>query len=94
MQTGVQSTSELGVLADFISVAPHAYDATFWRSDSAEVASLSDEGMSFAIWLTDEGRETIAELIGADRIVTLAEWRRAHPPLWRSLLSRLTTPSD
>jgi hypothetical protein len=37
-------------------MAPHAYDVMFWRSDYADVASLADEGTSFAIWLTDDER--------------------------------------
>lgn len=91
MQTDVRSTADPAVRDDFITMAPHAYDATFWRSDYTQVASLSDEGTSFAIWLTDHQRDSIAELVGADRVVTLADWRRAHPSFWRMLLDQFKT---
>jgi hypothetical protein len=91
MQTGVRSTSDPGVRDDFISVAPHAYDATFWRRDYAEVASLSDEGTSCAIWLTDDQRNILADVVGADRVVRYEDWRRAHPSWWRRHLHRLKT---
>lgn len=94
MMTDVTSTEDPGTRDDFIAVAPHAYDATFWRSDYAEVASLADEGSCLAIWLADEDRETIAELIGADRVVALAEWNRSHPSLWRTFLAGPNTPGD
>lgn len=91
MQTGVRSTSDPEVRDDFISVAPHAYDATFWRRDYAEVASLSDEGTSCAIWLTDDQRNILADVVGADRVVSYEDWRRAHPSWWRRHLHRLKT---
>lgn len=92
LQSGRQPTDDPAVRDAFITFAAHAYDATFWRHDRAEVASLADEGTSFAIHLTESQRQTITEMIGEDRIVTLAEWNRAHPSLWRSLLELLTTP--
>ena len=91
MQTGVQSTSDPEVRNDFISVAPHAYGPTFWRRDYGEVASLSDEGTSCVIWLTDDQRNILADLVGADRVVSYADWRRAHPAWSRRQLHRLKT---
>ncbi|MGY4771643.1 hypothetical protein ACXC9Q_32465 [Kribbella sp. CWNU-51] len=91
MQTGVRSTSDPGARDDFISVAPHAYDATFWRQDYAEVASLSDEGTSCTIWLTDDQRNILADVVGADRVVSYQDWRRAHPSWWRRHLRRHKT---
>jgi hypothetical protein len=91
MQTGVQSTSDPGVRDDFIRVAPHAYDATFWRRGYAGVASLRDEGTFCAIWLTDAQRNMLAEVVGADRVVSLEDWRCAHPSWWRRQLHGLRT---
>jgi hypothetical protein len=91
MQTGVQSTSDSEVRDDFITVAPHAYDATFWRRDYGEVASLSDEGTSCAIWLTDDQRNVLADVVGAERVVSYEDWRRAHPSCSRRQLHRLST---
>jgi hypothetical protein len=91
MQTGVRSISDPGERDDFISVAPHAYDATFWGRDYGEVASLSDEGTSCAIWFTDDQRNILADVVGADRVVRYEDWRRAHPSWWRRHLHRLKT---
>ncbi|MGO4604622.1 hypothetical protein AB4030_22075 [Terrabacter sp. 2YAF2] len=93
-QTGMQLTDDHAVRQAFITFAAHAYDASFWRHDHAEVASLADEGTSFAIHLTEDQRKTITEMIGDDRIVTLAEWNKTHPSFWRSLLERLSPPES
>jgi hypothetical protein len=89
MQTGVRSVLDLDVREEFIAFTPYAYDATFWRSGGGEVASLSDEGMSFVIWLTDEQRAALAEVVGTDRVISLTEWRQAHMSAWRRWLNRL-----
>ena len=94
LQTGAQLTADPAVREAFITFAARAYDATFWRHDHAEVASLSDEGTSFAIYLTESQRKTITEIIGEDRIVTLAEWNKTHPSFWRSLLDQFITPEN
>lgn len=93
-QTGMQLTDDPAVRQAFIAFAAHAYDASFWRHDHAEVASLSDEGTSFAIHLTEYQRKTITKMIGEDRIVTLAEWNKTHPSFWRSLLERFSRPES
>ena len=89
MQTGVQSVADGQVLDDFMTVAPFAFDATFWRADGAEVASLADEGTSFVIWLSDEQRAGLVDVVGAAQIIPLSDWRRAQPTMWRTLLNRL-----
>lgn len=86
--SGVQSTVDPAVRDAFITFAAHAYDAQFWRRDHSEVASLADEGTSFAIYLTENQRKAITEMIGEERIVTVAEWNKTHPSFWRSLLDR------
>lgn len=91
MQTGVRSVADRDVREDFIAFAPHAYDATFWRSGGGEVASLSDEGMSFVIWLTEQQRTALAEALGSGRVISLTDWRQAHPATWRKWLNRLGT---
>lgn len=91
MQTGVRAVADHEVQEDFMTVAPHAYDATFWRADNAEVASLADEGNSFVIWLTDQQRAALVEVVGADRLVSMSDWRSAHPSTWRKWLNRLTS---
>jgi hypothetical protein len=91
-QTGVRSVADAQIRADFITFAPYAYDATFWGHDHQEVATLADEGTSFVIWLTDRQRERLAQSLGADAVVSLAEWRRTHPSLWRQWLDRLPLP--
>jgi hypothetical protein len=94
LQTGLQLTDDPAVRQAFITFAAHAYDASFWRHDHAGVASLADEGTSFAIHLTEAQRKTITEMIGEDRIVTLAEWNKTHPSFWRSLLGAFITPDN
>jgi hypothetical protein len=89
MQTGVRSVADRVVREEFIAFAPHAYDATFWRSGGGEVASLSDEGMSFVIWLTDQQRVAVGEVVGTDRVIRLTEWRQAHRSPWWRWLNRL-----
>lgn len=91
MQTGVRAVADHQVREDFITVAPYAYDATFWRADNVEVASLADEGSSFVLWLTDQQRAALAELVGVDRVISLSDWRMAHPSIWRRWLNRLTS---
>jgi len=91
MHTGVRSVADRQVREDFITFAPHALDATFWRDNHAEVASLSDEGTSYLIWLTDQHRAALAEDVGADRVISLRDWRRAHPSMWRRWLNRLSS---
>ena len=90
MRTGVQQVMDDEVLADYLAVAPHAYDAQFWREDFAEVASLADEGQAFVAWLTEEQRASVAARVGQDRVVMLAEWRAAHRPAWRRRLTEGT----
>ncbi|WP_345509301.1 hypothetical protein, partial [Terrabacter aeriphilus] len=92
LQTGLQPITDPAVRDAFITFAAHAYDATFWRTDCAEVASLADEGTSFAIHLTESQRRTITAMIGENRIVTLAEWDNTHPSFWRSLIDLFTSP--
>jgi len=89
MRTRVRSVADGKVREDFITFAPHAYDVTFWRDDDAQVASLADEGMSFVIWLTDQQRTALAEVVGADRLISMTDWRQAHPSMWRNWLNRL-----
>jgi hypothetical protein len=91
MQTGVRSVADRQVREDFITFAPHALDATFWRDNHAEVASLSDEGTSYVISLTDQHRAALAEALGADRVISLRDWRLAHPSMWRRWLNRLSS---
>ncbi|HEX5533999.1 MAG TPA: hypothetical protein VFX33_09695 [Actinomycetales bacterium] len=91
-QTGVRSVADAQIREDFITFAPYAYDATFWGPDHQEVATLADEGQSFVIWLTDHQRGLLAQSLGADRVVSLAEWRRAHPSIWSQWLDRLPLP--
>lgn len=91
MQTGVRSVADRQVREDFITFAPHAHDASFRRDNCAEIASLSDEGTSFVIWLTDQQRAALAEVVGADRVISLSDWRRAHPSMWRRWLNRLAS---
>lgn len=94
MQTDVQLTADVAVREAFITFGAHAYDATFRRQDHTEVASLSDEGTSFAICLTESQRKTITAMIGEDRIVTLADWNKTRPSFWRSLLDPFVTPEN
>jgi hypothetical protein len=89
MQTGVRSVTDPRVRDDFITVAPYAYDASFWRRDKAEVAHLSDEGTACVVWLTDGQRETLAGVAGVERVVSVTDWRRVHPSWWRRRLDRL-----
>ena len=89
MRTGVQRVMDDKVLADYLVVAPHAYDAQFWREDFAEVASLADEGQSFVAWLTEKQRASVVARVGNDRVVVLAEWRAAHRPAWRRMIGDL-----
>jgi hypothetical protein len=89
MRTGVQRVMDDGVLADYLLVAPHAYDAQFWREDFAEVASLADESQSFVAWLTEEHRASVVARVGHDRVVRLAEWRAAHRSAWRRWIDDL-----
>lgn len=92
MQTGVRAVAAHQVREDFVTVAPHAYDATFWRGDHAEVASLADEGSSFVIWLSNQQRAALAAVVGAERVISLSDWQLAHPSMWRRWLNRLTPP--
>lgn len=91
MQTGVRSVADREVREDFITFVPHALDATFWRDNHAEVASLSDEGTSYLIWLTDQHRAALLEAVGADRVIGLRDWRLVHPSSWRRWLNRLSS---
>lgn len=91
-QTGVRSVADRDVREDFITIAPHALDATFWRDDHSEVASLSDEGTSLVVWLTDQQRAVLAEIVGDDRVVSMSDWQLAHSSIWRRWLNRPTSP--
>lgn len=83
LQTGPQPTTDEQTLDAFLTFAPFAYDSTFWQ-DVDEVASLSDEGTSIVIALTEEERRQLADALGAGRVVSLPEWRDRHPSaLWR-----------
>ena len=46
---------------------------------------------SCAIWLTDDQRHILADVVGADRVVSYQDWRRAHPSWWPRPLHRLKT---
>lgn len=94
MQTGVRSTTDPDVRADFITFAPYALDAGFWGGGYGEVAHLNDEGSSVVTWLTDGQRRQLAERIGPDRVVTMTDWNAAHPSWLRRLRNRLRPHQD
>lgn len=87
-QTEQQRTIDEETLDAFLTFAPFAYDSTFW-ADAREVAGLSDEGTSLVIALTDEERRQLADALGADRVISLREWRDRHPSALRRLARRL-----
>jgi hypothetical protein len=89
LQTNVQSLAARTVREDFALVAPYAYDATFWGDDRTIVASLSDEGTAFSVLLTGEQRNAVAGLVGDERVVSLRDWRKAHPTALRWLVALL-----
>ncbi|WP_030529668.1 hypothetical protein [Phycicoccus jejuensis] len=91
VQTGVRAATDSQVREDFITFAPHAYDATFWREDYATVASLSDAGTSFVIWLTEQQRANLTEVVHAERVISMRDWRLAHSSRWWTGLFRLSS---
>ncbi|GAB2692605.1 hypothetical protein [Thalassiella azotivora] len=90
MQTGVRTVTDAATRRHFVAVAPYAYDATFWHVDGRPLAELADEGQACVLTLTDEQRTSAALQLGEERVISLADWRRAHPSLMRRLLDRVT----
>lgn len=75
MLTDVTSVADPEVRADFIQLAPYAYDATFWRSDGSEIASLADEG-DCVVWLTKAQLDALTATLGAPQFTAVAASRR------------------
>lgn len=82
VQTGVRAVTDRQVREDFITFAPYAHDATFWREDYAAVASLADKGTSFVIWLTEHQWAKLIEVVHAERVVSMSDWRLTHSSRW------------
>lgn len=90
-QTGVHFIEESGPPSRYhVGRARLGYFILVTRSRRSR--RLADEGTSFAIHRAQEQRKTITEMIGADRIVTLANWNKTHPSFWGSLLERFSPP--
>ena len=89
LQTGVHAVDEEARNA-FTTFAPYAYDCTLW-SGERELASVNDEGISFVVALTAQEADGLRDLLGAERLVTLAEWRSRHPSALTRLWQRVTS---
>lgn len=74
MQTGVREV-DASTLADFVTFAPYAFDATLW-DEADRVAVLSDEGQSFVVALTEAQHHALVARVGGERVVPVVEWRR------------------
>lgn len=89
MQTGVQSVRDMDVRRDFIAIAPYALDATFWSHGEGALASLSDEGTSFVILLTEGQAEVLREYVGYEHVASTAEFGKGLFSMWHRWWSRL-----
>lgn len=74
--------------SDFVTFAPHAYDAIIWAGKEV-LATPAGEVTSLVVALTDEQRDVLEADVGLGHVVTLTEWRERHPSALRRLLQRL-----
>lgn len=64
------------VWAAVLAVAPSSFCADFYGPDGgAPVVSLADEGTSLVVRATGSRLDGVEALVGADRLVSLGEWR-------------------